>query len=916
MKHFLYFLLFPALLWSCSSAGTRPVRLTCEYMQNPSVVDETQPRLAWIAEAPEGQRGQQQTAWQVRVASSKEKLSNPDLWDSQKVESDQCDRVPYGGAPLASRQECWWQVRLWDRDGAVSAWSEPAFWRMGLLDPSDWQASWIGAPWQGEEALPKPEGGPAGELKMVPPPAPMLRKGFSVDKKVARAVVFTTGLGYFELYLNGQKVGDDVLVPNTTNYGKRPELPFENIPLPDDFREYRVMYLAYDVKDLLQPGENVLGSILGNGFYNTAKYWTGAYGSPRFIAQLHITYTDGTEDLIASDVNWKASKSPILFDMLYYGEHYDARLEQPGWAAAGFDDSAWEPVAARKAPEGKMTAHTAPTDQVTEVFEPVRIEKTPEGTYRVDFGVEISGWLKLQNVTGPEGHKLEIKYNANQYSGDNSYIFRGGGPETYAARFNWFVFSGVEILNWPGELRPEHLRAEMVNTWVEESAEFETSNPLFNDINKIWRRSQVDNMHAGIASDCPHRERAGYTGDGQVACVTVMHNYDARPFYQKWIRDMRDAQIVSTGYVPNGAPWQPGCGGGVAWGAAINIMPWEFYLHYGARDMLEDNYEAMKGYVQYMQTWVDADGIMFSQVPGRDGQPLRWFNLGDWSMPPGQQVPDELVHTFYFWRSADLTAKAASALGKADEARRFEELAQATAEAFHRRFFDEVNGSYGDGGGNIFALKIGVPADRYERVCSAVRANLEARDGHLDTGIFGTQFLFEVLSEHGMHDLAYGAINKRTEPSYGYWLEVGSTTTREDWDNSGSHNHPMFGGGLVWFYRVLAGMQADPERPGYRHIVFRPQPAGDVTSVKYSNLTPQGRAGIAWQRGAGNFSMVITVPVGSTATVYVPVADDGEVTESGASAAQAGGVRHLRDEPGYSVFEVESGVYRFGSSLP
>ena len=382
MKHFLYFLLLPALLWSCSSSDIKPVRLTCEYMENPSVVDESNPRLAWIAEAAEGERGQRQTAWQLRVASSKSKLSDPDLWDSQKVESEQCDRVPYGGAPLAPRQECWWQVRLWDRDGKVSGWSEPAFWRMGLLQPSDWQAGWIGAPWQGEEALPKPVGGPAAELKTFPPPAPMLRKEFSVEKKVAKAVVFTTGLGYFELYLNGQKVGDDVLVPNTTNYGKRPELPNENIPLPDDFPEYRVMYLAYEVSDLLKTGENAIGSILGNGFYNPAKYWTGAYGSPRFIAQLHITYTDGSEQVVVSDASWKASKSPILMDMLYYGEHYDARLEQPGWAAAGFDDSVWESVALRKAPDGKMTAHTAPTDKVTEVLEPVSIEKPLKATIR------------------------------------------------------------------------------------------------------------------------------------------------------------------------------------------------------------------------------------------------------------------------------------------------------------------------------------------------------------------------------------------------------------------------------------------------------------------------------------------------------------------------------------------------------
>ena len=285
-------------------------------------------------------------------------------------------------------------------------------------------------------------------------------------------------------------------------------------------------------------------------------------------------------------------------------------------------------------------------------------------------------------------------------------------------------------------------------------------------------------MHGGIASDCPHRERAPYTGDGQVACVTVMHNYDARSFYQKWIRDMLGAQNVETGYVPNGAPWQPGCGGGVAWSATIYIIPWEFYLHYGSKDMLEDNFPAMKEYVRYMQTWVDRDGIMFSQRVGKNGKVLKWFNLGEW-VAPGNLPPDEMVHTFYFWRCADITSKTARALGLQDEAVKYETLAEQTKKAFQKRFFDETNGTYGQAGGNIFALKMGVPEEQYNRVVSALKSDIKSNRGHLDTGIFGTQFFFEVLSENGMHDLAYEAMNKRDEPSFGRWLEIGATTTHE-----------------------------------------------------------------------------------------------------------------------------------------
>lgn len=897
------------LAFQLAQAKIKPTQLTCEYLKNTPLVDIQHPRLAWINIADNGERGQRQTAWQVRVATSAANLQKPDLWDSDKVKSEQSIRVEYNGKTLISGQECWWQVRVWDCNAKPSDWSQPAMWRMGLLQPSDWKAEWIGAPWQGEEALPKPNN-PGAKLEQLPPPAPMFRKPFTISKPIKKAVAYVTGLGYFELYLNGKKVGDDVLVPNQTNYGKRPNLANAYISLPDNFREYKVMYLAYDITNQLHTGENVVGSILGNGFYNPAKSWTEAYGSPRFLGQILITYTNGTHEVIASDQSWKASKSPILMDMVYYGEQYDARLEQPGWCSAGFDDSAWQSAIKRKAPEGKLVAHTSSTDKVMLRIPPKSIEKTASGTYKVDFGVEISGWLRINSVSGQAGQKIEIKYLCNTYSGDNSYICKGGGIELYSARFNWFVFNAVEISNWPGELKPEDITAEAVNTNVEESAKFETSNPLFNDINKAWKRSQLDNMHGGIASDCPHRERSAYTGDGQASCVTVMHNFDAKSFYFKWIKDILGAQDAETGYVPNGAPWQPGCGGGVAWGAAICIMPWEFYLHYGALDELKDNYEGMKGYIRYMQTWVDQDGIMFSQRKGKDGKPLQWFNLGEW-VAPGKTVPDNMVHTFYFWRCADFTAKAASALNKPDEAKFYASLAEKTKQAFHKKFFDAQNGTYGSGGGNIFALKMGVPADQYPRVTAALKADIKANDGHLDTGIFGTQFFFEVLSENGMHDLAYEALNKRTMPSFGYGLAQGATTTWEQWNGENSQNHPMFGGGLVWFYRKLAGMMADPAQPGYKHIIFKPQPVADLSYVTYSNNTALGEAGISWENENGQFKAEIEVPVGSTATVILPSGDINSLKENGLSVKQAKGVKMLAIENDTITLAIESGRYQF-----
>ncbi|WP_321347554.1 family 78 glycoside hydrolase catalytic domain [uncultured Draconibacterium sp.] len=912
MKKLLLCLCFLAIGSLLSNAKINPTQLTCEYLKNPSVVDVLQPRLAWINVAEEGERGQIQTAFQIRVATTKDKLSDPDLWDSKKVESNASTRVEYDGDKLVSRQDCWWQVRVWDKSGEVSEWSEPAFWHMGLLNESDWQAKWIGVPWQGEETLPKPArnlGSDGNRLQELPPPAPLFRKEFNATKQIKKAVAYVTGLGYFEMYLNGKKIGDDVLVPNQTNYGKRPELSEQFIPVDDNFREYKVMYLAYDISDQMVSGANTFGAILGNGFYNPAKHWDLGYGSPRLLMQVHVTYTDGTEDVIMSNESWKVSKSPILMDMVFYGEHYDARLEQDGWCTADFDDSAWENAVLRKAPEGKLMAHTAHPDKVYETLEPVRIEKMYNGNYKVDFGVEISGWVRLKNVEGPEGHKVEINYMSNTFSGDNSYIFKGEGKENYAARFNWFVFREVEIVNWPGVLEPENICAEAINTYIEESANFETSNPLFNEVNKIWKRSQTDNMHGGIASDCPHRERSPYTGDGQVACVTVMHNFDAQNFYYKWIQDIIGAQNVETGYVPNGAPWQPGCGGGVAWGAAVNIMPWEFYVHYGAEDMLEEAYEPMKEYVRYMQTWVDDEGIMYSQRVGLNGDVLRWFNLGDW-VTPGDLPADELVHTFYFWRCADITAKTAEVLGNSKEAKKYAKLAEATKEAFHKRFFDAGKGTYGNSGANIFALKMGVPETEYQRVIKALKENIKKNKGHLDTGIFGTQFFFEVLTENGMHELAYEAMNKKEEPGYGRWLTLGATTTWENWDTGGSHNHPMFGGGLVWLYRQLAGMQADEEIPGYRHIIFHPQPVEEMDFAKYYNKTPYGKAGIKWQQNEEKLNVDITVPVGCTATVILPAADFVADVKTLSDNADVKVISQAQNE---LVLEVGSGTYNFSN---
>ena len=854
--------------------AVRPDRMRCEYLENPEAVDVPSPRLSWIVRTDSTVYGQCQSGWQVQVASSEELLrrGRADRWDSGRVGGDSM-RVRYGGKPLRSRDACWWRVRVWDAGGRPSAWSAPAHWHMGLLGEADWQAQWIGAPGQDDGPL-SPDG------TEPPLPAPLLRKSFGVapGRKVVSARVYVTGLGYFELYLNGEKVGRDVLAPNQTNYDKRPGLADCGIPVEDNFREYTVPYLAYDVTERLRSGENVIGAMLGNGFYNVRGRWTMAYGSPRLIAQLEIVYDDGSQERVVSDPTWKVAEGPVRMDQIYAGEEYDARCEQPGWCAPGFDDSAWQNAVPRRAPYGRLRAQNGPADRVMEVLKPVKIEKLGGGRYRVDFGETVSGWVRLHGVRGEAGRRIEIKYLSESPNGSNAYTMKGEGPEDYATRFTWYVFREVELSGWPGEL-------------------------------------------------CPHRERSAYTGDGQTVCATVMHRFDAAAFYSKWIGDILAAQNPDTGYVPNGAPWQPGCGGGVAWGAAICIMPWEFYLHYGDRDMLARNLDGMKGYVDYLGGWADADGVIYARAPhGRE--PVYWMNLGDWC-PPGKLPSDTLVHTFYYWRCADIAARTARVLGDSAGAQRYGALAERVRRAFHGRFYDPGTGSYGPFGGDVFALYMGVPPERYPRVCAALRDNIRRNGGHLDTGIYGTQFLLEVLCDNGMNDLAYGIMTKRTFPSFGHWIEQGATTMWEQWDGGNSHCHPMFGACLTWLYRRVAGMESDPERPGYRHIVFRPRPVGDLTWARYAQLTSRGEASVRWERTAGGFMLEADIPAGSTATVWVPLGDGQARADvrlshpAGVSFVRVDETAEVRPGNGgisgdrfhrYAVYEVKgSGRYRFTS---
>ena len=840
-----------------------PSDLRCEHQKGEVVVEyDAVPRLSWIDPT-------EQSAWQIIVSKDRKRSGESLVWDSGKVVSDESHLVSYGGPALEPMKDYYWSVRIWDKDGKASSWSKPARWTTGPAKDG-WDAEWIGASWQEDTR---------GYWYTR---YPVFRKEFEVGPGLEEAKVFISGLGYFEARVNGKKVGNDFLVPGLTDYTLRPFLA-ENprIPLDPEVTSYRTLYLCYDISDMLRKGSNAIGVTLGNGYFHTRPTAQSAqcepYGAPRLIARIELTYKDGHTEHVSTDTSWKSSRSPYIYGDVWGGEVYDAREEMPGWDKAGFDDYSWLATVERKEPDGPLTANDGPTDKVTETLRPITFEKQEDGTYKADFGKVISGWVHFKDIRGHAGDTLKVEYLSEYPSPVCQYIFAGDNPVEWSPKFTWFVFREA-VISGLSELSPTQIVAEAVNTDVPVNSSFSSSNPLFAQILEIFQRAQMDNMHSGVASNCPHRERLPYTGDGEVAMAAVLSSFDAESFYNKWIEDVIGSQNPETGYVPNGAPWEPMCGGGPGWGAAICVMPWEYYLRYGDKAVLEKSLDAMTGYLKYFGTWTRPDGTVHVQKTTPDGSPFYWYNLGDW-LPPhdddsyaGNTLPDDsLVHTFLYWLCARNTAFAAEAVGNSEVAREAAIIRERIWTAFHSTFYDAAGKTYGDSGCNVFALYMGVPDDRYEDVRSTLRNELEVKyKGHLNTGIIGTRYLFETLSMNGMGDLAYTIMNQRDFPSFGWWIEQGATTTWEQWNGNDSRNHPMFGGGLTWFSRILAGVDTDPEMPGFKHVIIRPIPSPQLEDVRYSTETPYGKLVSHVSHDGKTVKVEVTVPEGSTATIYVP----------------------------------------------
>ncbi|MBI5819406.1 MAG: glycoside hydrolase family 78 protein [Verrucomicrobia bacterium] len=885
-----------------TAEAAQDVKLTnlrCEYLTNPLGLDVPRPRLSWVMESPT--RGQKQMGYRILVASELGKLAKDqgDLWDSGRMSSEESVHIEYDGKPLASGVEVFWKVRVWDREGRPSAWSQPAVWSMGLLKPDDWKGKWIASPTAAEFA--------AKHRKEEA--APMFRRVFRVGKPVRRATIYISGLGYYELRLNGKKVGDSVLDPAFTRYDRR------------------ALYVTHDVTSQLARGNNAIGVILGNGWFNYAvnaawKFNEAAWRArPKMICQMAVEYVDGSKQMVVSDETWKFAPSPIVQNALLNGETYDARLEEPEWDTASYNDKRWIAAKIVEPPQGMLSAQMAPPIRATQELKTVKLTQPRFGVFVFDIGQNIAGVAQLR-VHGPSGTTVMLKYGeslnadgtVNQkeikvhtYDGEfqvDRYILKGEGAEVWQPRFVYSGFRYVEVTGFPGKPTPASLSALAVHTDLESTGNFECSNELLNDIQRCTRWSYVNNFH-GHPTDCPQREKNGWTGDAHLAAEAGLYNFEPSASYTKWMRDFRDEQRL-TGELPGIVPtagWGYKWGNGPAWDSAYVLIPWYLHQYRGDRRILAEHYDRLKLYVDYLTTRA-TNGIVS-------------IGLGDWC-PAKTKTPANITSTAYYYADAVIVSKIAAMLGKKDEAARYAALAADIKKAFNGAFFDPKTKQYG--GGTQTALSCAlyqglVEPQHVAAVVSNLVANVAAQKGHLDCGILGTKYLLHALTDNGRTDVAYTVATQTTPPSWGDWIKRGATTLWEDWEGKSSLNHIMFGDISAWFYETLAGIRPDPAAPGFKKMIIRPIVAGDLKWVRACHDSLHGRIVSDWKCDGKKFILDVIIPANTTATVFVPARSHAEVTENGKPLDKAKGVTFLRNEDNCAVLAVESGAYHFAAKI-
>lgn len=888
-------------------ATVLPDDLRCDYRISPQGIDIPNPQLSWILQARvTSQRNLSQSAYQILVANKDDRLvpGKADLWESGKIISGQMTHIPYHGKPLQSFEKCWWAVRVWDQNGQPSQWSKPASWTMGPLSSADWKAKWIAASGLDDPAT----------------PLPLFRKEFVADKSLSRALACVCGLGFYELHLNGKKVGDAVLDPGWTDYRKT------------------CLYNVYDVTRLIRRGKNVLGVLLGNGMYNIAashRYakFTGSFGPPRFVLQLHLEFADGTATDIVTDPSWRTAPGPITFSSIYGGEDYDARRAEAGWDRPGFSDAQWPSVIAVPGPGGELTAQSAPPIKIMHLFRPMTITEPKPGVFVYDFGQEFSGWPQII-VRGPAGATVRlvpgelltpdglVDQRASGRPVWFAYTLKGsGGREIWQPRFSYYGFRYIQVEGAVPAGRANRTNRRPVifglagcftHSAAPVSGQFECSDTLINRVHALILGA-IDSNLQSILTDCPHREKLGWLECAHLLGPAIMFDHDAVTLWRKICNDTADAQ-QGNGLVPDIAPEYTRFSGpyrdSPEWGSACVICPWLLYQYYGESNELIAHYQTMCRYVNYLGS--------------RATNHIISYGLGDWldigPVKPGgesQLTSKGLAATAIYYEDLGILCNAARMLGHTNEAGKWEQLRAEVRNDFNHNFFNPVLHQYDRNSQTADAMPLALglvePADA-RAVAENLAENVRAGDNQVTAGDIGFRFLIQALRESGHSDAVYDLVTHRDGPGYAMQLAKGCTTLAEVWDASSySRDHCMLGHAEEWFYTGLAGINPDPAGPAFRKIIVAPQPVGDVTWARGSYDSISGRISSSWKIADGQFSLSLSIPPNTTATVRIPAGDTAQVKENGRALQKVSGVRSFGTTNSEVIIQIGSGDYCFTS---
>ncbi|MFZ0034788.1 MAG: glycoside hydrolase family 78 protein [Sedimentisphaerales bacterium] len=899
--------LLSALSLSClgCTAGVRPagnlkpVELRCEYTQNPLGVDMPHPRLFWKLES--ATRGQQQSSFQILVASSLENLNKNkgDLWNTGIISSDETSHIFYDGLPLKSSQQVFWKVRVWDKDVNPSPWSKPASWIMGLLNEDDWNARWITSSTTGQSLL--------------------LRREFTVKTNLKLAVAHVCGLGQYELSLNGRKASDDILAPGWTKYDKT------------------CLYNTYDITKLLCRGRNVVGLLLGNGMYNVkgGRYtkFTGSFGPLKAICHIRLEYADGSIETVCTDGQWRVTEGPITFCCAYGGEDYDARLQPAGWDKLDYNDSIWQPAKSVDGPGGKLNglSVSALAIRTFDVLKPVHITRLNPNTTVYDLGQNAAIIPRL-TVTGEAGSIVKIipaellrrDGSVDRYSCAGGgvpafwqYTLDGSGVQNWFPKFFYHGCRYLQVVCKPADTGGKlpvvkSLEGIVIQSASPPAGRFACSNELFNRIHTLVRWAQRSNMMS-VMTDCPHRERLGWLEELHLNGPSLRYEFDMARLFTKAMNDMADSQL-DTGLIPDIAPeyvvFEDGFRDSPEWGSAFVLVPWQQYLWTGDLELLNRHYEGMKRYVAYLGA--RANDHIVSHGLGD------WYDIGPGPLGQAQLTPIALTATAFYYYDAWVLAQTADMLGKTNDAKQFQTLAEQIRDAFNRKFFDPNTGQYFTGSQTANAIPLVmnlVQPENRDNVLNALVQDVQRRGNANTAGDVGYRYMLRALADAGRSDVVFAMNNQSDKPGYGYQLKMGATSLTEAWnaERGSSQNHFMLGQIIEWFYQDLAGIAPDPTGPGFRKIIIRPQPVGNLTWVKAAYDSIYGPITSDWNLANETFTLKLAIPPNTTATVFVPAKPTAEVTESGVSAQNSPGVKFIRQENDRMIYCVGSGRYEFRS---